>query len=284
MTLVGVVLLIVVVALLLALAWWLLVASEGVYLGRQVVIWLYDLYAGRYDRIKDFQRIYEHALLAQPIMEHIAPHRAPLVLDVATGTGRLPLALLKHMGFQGRIIGLDLSHAMLDRAAGKLSGYGDRVALLWSPAEKLPFADNTFDVVTCLESLEFMDDPAAVVHELIRVLRLGGLLLMTQRINARLMPGKTWTRDQLAAFLVACDIEQADVEAWQEDYHKVWAIKTGDSAPTGARPLDEVLRCPCCNDTLMQRQPDAWACPTCQRRAPIAPNGIIQLFAIGKSC
>ena len=52
---------------LLWLAWWLIIASEGVYLGRRAVIWLYDLYAIRYDAIKRVQPLYERALLAQPL-------------------------------------------------------------------------------------------------------------------------------------------------------------------------------------------------------------------------
>jgi len=82
--------------IIIGLGWWLLIESEGVYLGRRVVIWLYDLYAGRYDDIKHFRQDYDHLFLAQPLMQRIAPNRAPLVLDVASGTARLPLALLRH--------------------------------------------------------------------------------------------------------------------------------------------------------------------------------------------
>ncbi len=141
------------------LVWWLFIATEGVYLGRRVVIWLYDLYANRYDGIKNYQREYEHIFLAQPIMEAIAPNRAPLVLDVATGTGRLPLALVRHGGFKGRIVGTDLSRRMLHHATKNIYPYDELVDFIWCPAEKLPFADNTFDVVTCLEALEFMSNP-----------------------------------------------------------------------------------------------------------------------------
>ena len=83
---------------IVALGWWLLIASEGVYLGRRVVIWLYDVYAGRYDDIKQYRRDIEHQFLAQPILDEFAPRTDPLVLDVATGTGRLPLALRQDGG------------------------------------------------------------------------------------------------------------------------------------------------------------------------------------------
>ncbi len=154
---------------LIALGWWLLFATEGVYLGRRVVIWLYDLYATRYDGIKHFRREYDHMYLAQPIMERIAPIKSPLILDAATGTGRLPLAMLQHAHFQGRVIAVDLSRRMLSQAAVKFNDA--HVNLLCAPAEHLPFADDCFDVVTCLEALEFMEHPAATLSELIRVLQ-----------------------------------------------------------------------------------------------------------------
>lgn len=267
----------------IVLGWWLLVSSEGVYLGRRVVVWLYDLFAQRYDSVKNFQRVYEHALLAQPVMDKIAPHTSPLVLDVATGTGRLPLALLNHAHFQGRVIGLDLSRRMLDIAAQKLA-QAEQVALLWCPAESLPFPDNTFDVVTCLEALEFMADPPAVLRELVRVLRPGGLLLITNRINTPMMPRKTWTKARLAELLAANAIAEADVEAWQHDYHKVWAVKDGESQPSGARPLGEVLRCPCCPEHGMIAQNGAWVCEGCGGKAVIAADGVIEMYPLQTSC
>ncbi|MBZ0302761.1 MAG: class I SAM-dependent methyltransferase [Anaerolineae bacterium] len=266
------------------LGWWLFIASEGVYLGRRMVVWLYDLFASRYDGVKDFNPIYEHALLAQPILEHIAPHRAPLVLDVATGTARLPLALLKHKHFQGRVIGVDLSRQMLRRAAAKLRGFEAQTTLLWCPAEHLPFADHTFDVVCSLEALEFMPDPQAALHEMVRVLRPGGLLFVSNRINTKLMPGKTWTRDELAQLLVDCGLADADLEPWQEDYDRVWAIKDGDSEVTGARPLGEILRCPCCPASGMIEHDDRWVCELCPGEARIGTDGVIEWFPLQARC
>ena len=269
---------------LVALGWWLMIASEGVYLGRRVVIWLYDRFANRYDDVKNFNRVYEHALLAQPIMERIAPHQAPLMLDVATGTGRLPLAMLNHAHFQGRVIGVDLSRRMLHNAALKLQGHEDRAMLIWCPAQDLPFADHTFDVVTSLESLEFMPDPAAAMREMIRVLRPGGLLFVSNRINTRLMPGKTWSRDQLSDLLADSDIVEADLDPWQVDYDRVWAVKDGEAPPAGARPLGEILRCPCCPASLMIEHEGRWQCEMCSGAATIGDDGVIELFVLQRQC
>ncbi|GIL11811.1 MAG: hypothetical protein BroJett038_05310 [Chloroflexota bacterium] len=265
---------------IIALGWWLLIATEGVYLGRRIVVWLYDLFAHRYDRVKNYYREYEHMYLAQPIMERIAPHRSPLVLDVATGTGRLPLALLRHAHFQGRVIGLDLSRRMLHQATQNLYVFEDRVTFIWGSAENLPFPDDTFDVVTCLEALEFMVRPQAVLGELARVLRPGGLLLISQRINTRLMPGKTWSSGQVLELLARCGVEDAQAQIWQVDYRKIWGYKTGSSPAAGARPLDEVLRCPRCRSGLMKQQEQSWFCDSCGARAFIGADGVIELFPV----
>lgn len=229
---------------LVALLWWLLVTTEGVYLGRRVVIWLYDLYASRYDGIKKYHSEYEHWLLATPLLMRIAsalPDEvfpieltggetslliAPLVLDVATGTGRMPLALVDHEQFAGRVIAADLSRKMLAQAADKLQYDRQRVNLLQCAAESLPFHDGMFDAVTCLEALEFTPDPAAVLAELIRVLRPGGVLFISNRVNMRWMPGKIWTEEALRQHLTALGMIDIQFEPWQVDYQRVWAIKT----------------------------------------------------------
>lgn len=273
---VGALVLLALIALgLIVLGYWLLIASEGVYLGRRVVIWLYDVYADRYDDIKHYSKEYDHMLLAQPILQMIAPVRNPLVLDAATGTGRLPLALLRHKHFQGHIVAADLSRRMLAHAAYNLKD--PRVTPILTPAERLPFPDSSFDVVTCLEALEFMIDSEAVLRELIRVLRPGGLLFTTNRIHTRAMPGKTRTDDQLRALLTALGIEDVTIEYWQVDYNRVWGRKAGTSAPARTRPLAEYLRCPRCAQALLVEGADGWDCPRCQHHAPVAADRVIDL-------
>lgn len=255
---------IVTVVLVAWLLWWLLIETEGVYLGRGVVIWLYDVYATRYDDIKQFEPEYDRVLLAKPIMEIIAPHKSPMMLDVATGTGRFPISMMAHPEFQGRIVGLDLSKKMLKQAAKKLEADRNQVELLVSPAEDLPFPDDVFDVVTCLEALEFMVNPKSVLCEIARVLRPGGLLLMTNRIDIR-MPRKVFSGERLTELLAECEIEDVMIEPWQEDYHRVWGTKVGNSLPTGARPLIEVLQCSVCRGVYSSEL----LCEQCGNKAPV---------------
>lgn len=263
--------------------WYLLVKTEGIYLGRGVVIWLYDRYANRYDAIKQYDPVNEDLYLAQPILQRLPHVRAPLVLDVATGTGRLPLALLEQPSFQGRIIALDLSRKMLAIASRKLAPFGERVRLMHHPAESLPFPDDTFDLVTCLEALEFMMHPRRVLDELGRVLRPGGLLVLTNRqgLDARLMPGHTFTHDALERILRDdLGMQHVEVLLWQVDYRIAYAVKAGQSLPAGPRPLEEVWQCPQCNAIDLVPVAGGWRCLTCEALVPLGDDGVIETASL----
>jgi len=163
--------------------YWLLVTTEGVFLGRRVVVWLYDRTAHRYDRIKEFDPADERYLVTIPILEMLGDRRSPLLLDVATGTGRVPHDLLADQAFTGRIIGLDASRPMLEVAVEKLTAAitSGQLLLVQVPAGQLPFPAQTFDAVSCLEALEFFPSDEIALREMVRVLKPGGCLITTRR-------------------------------------------------------------------------------------------------------
>lgn len=217
-------------AVIAFLIWWLIFETEGVYLGRRVVVWLYDLYAERYDGIKQFDDRADFLLLSDPIMARIRPNRAPLMLDAATGTARLPIIMARNPQFEGQVIGFDLSRKMLAVAERKAAAlhFEPFISLIHGSAQSVPFEDNRFDVVTCIEALEFMPDPKAALAEMIRVLRPGGLLLTTIRIDTRWMPDRAWSEARMRANLQFCGMGAIEFEIWQEDYSKVWAVKAAN--------------------------------------------------------
>ena len=131
----------IVVGLIAAVVWllhWLLITTEGVFLGQRVVGWLYDLTAPKYDQIKEFDADSESAFVIWPLRRRLK-RPSPIVLDVATGTGRLPYFLLEDPAFNGRVVGLDASGKMLRDARAKLRPHGDRAALVGQSAQALPF-------------------------------------------------------------------------------------------------------------------------------------------------
>ncbi len=181
-----------------ALVYWQLIIAEGAYMGPRVVAWTYDWVARHYDAIKQFAPGDEDWFVAAPLWRRLAGVERPLLLDVATGTGRVPQALVRNRFAVagGQIVGLDLSWEMLKQARAKLRDYSDRVSLVWQDAGRLPFDDGAFDAVTCLEAVEFLPSPREALAEMVRVLAPGGLLMVTNRVGraALLLPGRTFSR------------------------------------------------------------------------------------------
>jgi demethylmenaquinone methyltransferase/2-methoxy-6-polyprenyl-1,4-benzoquinol methylase len=100
------------------------------------------------------------------------------VLDVATGTGMVARALVRGSGCE--VVAVDQSREMLDRARRENArtdpSVAARITLGEAHAERLPFADGEFDHVTFTYLLRYVDDPAATLSEVARVLRPGGRL------------------------------------------------------------------------------------------------------------
>jgi ubiquinone/menaquinone biosynthesis C-methylase UbiE len=206
--------------LLGAALYWELILAEGSHLGTRVVVWLYDLVARRYEQIKKFQRDLDDNYLGWPLAVELAGVEAPRVLDVAAGTGRAARSLLRQVAFDGDIINVELSARMLAEGRRLTAVWPGRTTWVRAPAERLPFPANAFDVVTCLEALEFFPDSGAALAECMRVLRPGGWLVVTNRVglSAPLMVGKTFSRTAFRRLLEQFPLEAVRVEPWQVEY------------------------------------------------------------------
>lgn len=209
------------------LSYWLLVTTEGVFLGRRVVVWLYDITAHKYDSIKDFNDETERFFVVRPLRYQLNHIPKPLILDVATGTGRLPHYLLDEATFHGCIVGLDASPKMLELAAAKLNPFRDRAMLIRQTAVPLPFADDVFDAVTCLESLEFFPSDAAALREMVRVLKPGGILMVTRRRGreAKAFLNHYRSREDFETLLTSLGLIEVNSQPWQFDYDQVFGKK-----------------------------------------------------------
>ena len=213
--------------LLWTIAYWLFVITEGVYLGQRVVVWLYDWYAPRYDGIKEYVTEEEQWLVVEPLLGELGTQvKRPLVLDVATGTGRVPFFLLQDGRLRrrlgGRIIGLEPAGRMLAHAVANCQPLAEEGGLDWvqQTAVPLPFPAHTFDALTCLEALEFLPDETTAVAEMVRVLKPGAPLLLTRRTGweARLFVGRYRSRPQFATWLESLGLEDVVVVDWQSNY------------------------------------------------------------------
>jgi len=216
-----------------AVVYWLFFLSEGAYLGRRVVIALYDWGASSYDRVKNVQPHDDAAYLARPLVAALKEEHSPLVLDVATGTGRLPLTLLRQWDFQGRVVALDLSRPMLAVARRKTHARRHRVGWIREDAMALSFRNNCFHAVTCIEALEFLPWPWEALAELVRVLRPGGHLLISNRvgIDALFLPGRAYRPEALAEKLRALGLAKVRPQRWQVHYDLIAAQKPVQNGP-----------------------------------------------------
>jgi SAM-dependent methyltransferase len=102
--------------------------------------------------------------------------RAETVLDMGCGTGVAARAIARRPGFSGRVLGIDLSPALAQKAAQLAAdeGLGGRVEFRPGDSRKLDIADAGFDAVVAHTLLSHVDDPLAVVKEAARIVRPAG--------------------------------------------------------------------------------------------------------------
>lgn len=114
------------------------------------------------------------------------------LLDVGSGAGQILKFLLKETGAEAQIVGFDLSQQMLKRASHRLKS--DRPNYIAGDLMQLPFADNSFDSITCGWVMEYLPDPAPGLNEMKRVLKPGGtaLILATEDTFTGAMNSRTW--------------------------------------------------------------------------------------------
>lgn len=108
----------------------------------------------------------DHAILDR-IRALLAPTADAVLLDVAVGTGLVSRHLRPSVG---RIVGLDINHAMVEQARDAVD------EMVISPAETMPFDDDTFDLIVCRQGIQFMDLQPAL-EEFVRVLKPGGRMV-----------------------------------------------------------------------------------------------------------
>lgn len=115
------------------------------------------------------------------MVQAVDPRPGQRILDVATGTGMVAFALAAR---GAHVVGLDQSQDMLGTARAKLGsapdGLRDRVEFVQGQAEELPFGDGQFDALTFTYLLRYVDDVAATMAELARVVKPGGRLGMVE--------------------------------------------------------------------------------------------------------
>ena len=141
---------------------------------------VFDSVASKYDVMNDLMSAGLHrAWKAYTVM--VANLReGSQVLDIAGGTGDLALAFSKKVGSTGRVVHTDINEAMLRTGRDRLLDAGVSLPTLVCDAEKLPFAQASFDLVSVAFGLRNMTHKDLALAEMNRVLKPGGKLLVLE--------------------------------------------------------------------------------------------------------
>ncbi len=207
-------------------------------ISKTAVVTLFDRVAEGYDG--PALRLYPFS--ADRLVHHLAPRPGEKVLDVACGTGAVALAAAQSVLPGGRVIAIDLSERMLDRAElhrGKMAL--DNIDLFDMDATRPEFRADYFDRVACNLGLSYLPEPVEALRAWAWVTRPGGSIVFStlggqalEPLRDRLLgalqavggkPTPAWvgprleTPEQCLAAARAAGLQEAEVIREQLGYH-----------------------------------------------------------------
>ena len=141
---------------------------------------VFDSVASKYDVMNDLMSMGLHRAWKAYTVAVANVRDDSRVLDIAGGTGDLARAFARQVGPKGLVVHTDINEQMLRRGRDRLLDEGLALPTLLCDAEKLPFADASFDVVTVAFGLRNMTHKDVALGEMARVLREGGRLLVLE--------------------------------------------------------------------------------------------------------
>jgi demethylmenaquinone methyltransferase / 2-methoxy-6-polyprenyl-1,4-benzoquinol methylase len=141
---------------------------------------VFDRVAGRYDLMNDLMSLGLHRVWKAFAIQVARPRPGERVLDVAGGSGDLALALARRVSPGGEVWLTDINGRMLERGRDRLLDAGAMAPAVQCDAERLPFPDRRFDLVTVGFGLRNMTHKDIALAEMTRVLRAGGRLVVLE--------------------------------------------------------------------------------------------------------
>ncbi len=151
---------------------------------------VFDSVATRYDLMNDLMSAGVHRLWKRFALEQTGLRPGQMALDVAGGTGDLAAGMARRVGDTGLVVLSDINPAMLAVGRNRMLDLGLMRNLRFSiaDAERLPFADESFDCVTIGFGLRNVTDKPAALASMRRVLKPGGRLLVLE-FSRPVVPG-----------------------------------------------------------------------------------------------
>lgn len=151
---------------------------------------VFDSVAAKYDIMNDLMSGGLHRVWKLATIRQAAVRPGMKVLDIAGGTGDLAKAFLGKVGTGGQVWLTDINESMLRVGRNRLIDHGLMPKMALCDAEKLPFPDDYFDVVTVAFGLRNMTHKDVALAEMRRVVKPGGKVLVLEfsKVNPLLAP------------------------------------------------------------------------------------------------
>lgn len=172
---------------------------------------------------ENYDRCILQALLFRPshkaIIKRIAEQssgRSPSILDVGCGTGVFAARIREALP-TSRVCGIDLVRGMLEKGNDRWRHHADFVTPIQGDSERLPFADSSFDFVTCANSFHHYPHQDRAVEEMFRVLKPGGRLLLIDGFRDRLWG---WFIYDVCVASIEGAVHHASAERFRTLFHR----------------------------------------------------------------
>ena len=144
---------------------------------------LFDSIAPTYDRLNHILSLGIDRLWRRRSLRWVVDRTRPQqILDIACGTGDYSIAIARHAHRDTRVLGLDLTEGMLQVMRRKVErrGLSGRIVAEQGNAERLRFAEDSFDRVTIAFGIRNFEHREQALREILRVLRPGGRLVILE--------------------------------------------------------------------------------------------------------
>ena len=147
---------------------------------KEQVAQMFDTISGNYDGLNKIISLGTDATWKKKILQMVQLLHPTSILDIATGTG--DLAILFGETTATEIIGLDISQGMLDMGKKKISdkNLDSKIQMVLGDGEKIPYADNYFDVITVAYGVRNFENLDKGLSEILRVLKPNGTFIILE--------------------------------------------------------------------------------------------------------
>lgn len=147
---------------------------------KEQVAKMFDTISGNYDGLNRVISFGIDVKWRRKVVDLVKKNNPQTVLDIATGTGDLAIALASTNAH--KITGLDISSGMLEIGKQKVKNKAldDKIELLLGDSENMPFANNTFDAVTVAFGIRNFETLEKGLSEILRVLKPGGQFVILE--------------------------------------------------------------------------------------------------------